>query len=368
MKILLSFNDAYAPHAASVVTGLIKNSSQKLSVVVLYYSLKAETIEKFVTYYEKRLASIEFIKVEIEPELAERLKSIRSPMYLQGRIEPWLRLFASSYIHDDYVIWLDCDTVVTGDICKILDEVNNQYFISACKEYDPLYKNNLRDLKQLDKWVLPDNLENCMIADAHFYRLYNYYGIPYNMPYFCSGVMYMNLKKWREENFESKLIKKIYEIDYFFAVDQDVLNSVLKGQFGVLSPQWNVMESTRKSLTNYDSKQIEDSLVSPSIVHLGGGGKPWNEYFGGIYRKLYWDYRLDTPWPAKPNWKRRLKNKYRIVNSFARFIGFVKRVTSPSPKNASIVETSFLNERGAHKTYMITDENSISRNVHLQWC
>lgn len=344
MKILLSFNDAYAPHAATIVTGLINNNSQKLSVVVLYYCLKAETIEKFVTYYEKRLASIEFIKVEIEPKLAERLMAIRSPMSLQGKIEPWLRLFASSYIQDDYVVWLDCDIVVTGDICKILDEVDNQYLISACKEYDPLYKNNLRDLKQFDKWIFPDKWEGCMIVDAHFYRLYNYYGIPHNVPYFYSGIMYMNLKKWREEEFESQLIKKIWDIDYFFAVDQDVLNSVIKGQFGILSPQWNVMmESTRKCLTNYDFKQIEDSLQSPLIVHLAGGVKPWNENCGGIYRKMYWDYRLDTPWPAKPNWKCRLKNKYSIVNILAKSIGFVKRIISPSH---SIVEISFLHEKG----------------------
>lgn len=105
------------------------------------------------------------------------------------------------------------------------------------------------------------------------------------------------------------------------------------------------MESTRKSLTNYDSKQIEDSLVSPSIVHLGGGGKPWNEYFGGIYRKWYWDYRLDTPWPAKPNWKFRLKYKYRIIYSFARFIGFVKHVISSSSMQTYITAISFHEEK-----------------------
>ncbi len=44
MIILLSFNEAYAAHAAAVITGLIRHSSQNLSIFVLHQGLKEETI------------------------------------------------------------------------------------------------------------------------------------------------------------------------------------------------------------------------------------------------------------------------------------------------------------------------------------
>ena len=343
MKILLSFNEAYAPHGAAVITGLIRHSSQKLSIVVLYHELSEETIQKFTSFYSAQLETIEFIKVTVSPELEKRLKEIRSSFYLKGNIETWLRIFASSYIQDDYVVWLDCDIVVTGDICKILEEVDNQYFVSACKEYDPLYK--MRDLDHTEEWASLDDWRNQMIYDAHYFRTYEYYDIPYHVPYFCAGIMYMNLKKWREEHLESQLLEKIYEYDYIFALDQDVLNSVIKGQFGVISPKWNTAINVRKCISNYPLDLLREAEEAPCIVHLGGGAKPWNENLGGPYRKMYWEYRLASPWPAKPHWKRRLKNKYRIVNSLAKSIGWLKSHLNPK-KVQPIVSASFLDDKG----------------------
>lgn len=340
MKVLLSFNEAYAPHAASVITGLIRHSSQKISIVVLYVDIKKETIKKFVDYYAKDLISFDFIKVELSSELEKRLKSIRTPMNLKGKIEPWLRLFAATYVQDDYVVWLDCDIIVMGDICMMLDEVDNHFFISACKEYDPRYK--LKGLSELGQDVLSEDWKKCLVADAHFYRLYSYYHIPYNVPYLCDGIMYMNLKKWREENFESKLIERIYESDYFFAVDQDVLNSVLKGQFGVLSPKWNVMDNLQKCLTDYPSELLIEVEEHPCIIHMAGSAKPWNTNCDGRYRMLYWEYRMDTPWPSKPNWKYRLKNKYKTVYYAARLLYWMKRPFKKSVQTKSILEKSVI--------------------------
>ena len=262
MKVLLSFNEAYAPHGAAVITGLIRHSSQKLSIVVLYHELSEETIQKFTSFYSAQLETIEFIKVTVSPELEKRLKEIRSSFYLKGNIETWLRIFASSYIQDDYVVWLDCDIVVTGDICKILEEVDNQYFVSACKEYDPLY--TMRDLDHTEEWASLDDWRYQMIYDAHYFRTYEYYDIPYHVPYFCAGIMYMNLKKWREEHLESQLLEKIYEYDYIFALDQDVLNSVIKGRFGVISPKWNTLAARPALTSGTVLNRVEKSSMLPA--------------------------------------------------------------------------------------------------------
>lgn len=344
MKVLLSFNEAYAPHAAAVITGLVCNSSQKISVVVLYYTLSSETIQKFYDYYSPLLNSIEFIKVNINSDIEKHLKEIKSHFYLNGNIETWLRLFASSYIQDDYVVWLDCDIVITGDICKILDEIDNRYLVSACKEYDPKYK--LKDLSNIDKEEAL-KMHYLLIYDSHYYRTYEYYDIPHDASYFCAGIMYMNLRLWREVNLESQIIEKIFQYDYLFALDQDILNSVIKGRFCVITPKWNTAINLRKTISNYDSELLEEAEKSPCIVHLGGSAKPWNENYGGSYRKLYWNYRLNTPWPARPHWKRRLKNKFYIINLIAKFLYVLKKLLKPN-KDHYLVSTSFLDEKGEY--------------------
>jgi lipopolysaccharide biosynthesis glycosyltransferase len=323
MNILLSFNEAYASHAAAVITGLICHSSQKLSIFVLHQNVTEETINKFEQYYSGRLKSIKFIKAELPPEIESRLKGADTEFHLKGNLECWLRLFSPSFIEEDYVIWLDCDIVVTGDICRMLDEVDNSYYIAACKEYDPLYK--LRRLDSLDRLNEPEDWKEHSIRDAHYYRTYKYYGIPHDVSYFCTGIMYINLKKWREDHLEKEILKNLNDYDYFFAVDQDLLNSVLKGRFCILSPKWNTLILSRGCEANYDSASLQEAKDNPYIVHLTGLGKPWNEQMGGVYRKLYWEYRLDTPWPAKPNWKRCLKNKYIVVERLARAIFWLKK-------------------------------------------
>ena len=323
MNILLSFNEAYAPHAAAVITGLIHHSSQKLSIFVLHQNVTEETIKKFEQYYAAHVKSIRFIKVELPPPIERLLKETKTEFHLKGNLECWFRVFSPNYIDEDYIIWLDCDIVVTGDICKMLDEIDNRYYIAACKEYDPLYK--LRKLNNLDALNEPEDWKEHSIRDAHYYRTYKYYDIPYEVPYLCSGIMYINLKKWREDQLETKILDTIHKYDYFFAVDQDLLNCVLKGQFCILSPKWNTLILSRGCEANYDSTSLQEAKEHPCIVHLAGGGKPWNEQMGGIYRKLYWEYRLDTPWPAKPNWKRSLKNKYPIIDCIAKMIYWLKK-------------------------------------------
>ncbi len=297
MKILLTFNESYAPHAASVITGLLKYSSVPLSLVVLYSEMKNDSISKFKDYYKNRLQSIDFIKVDIHGEIAEKFKRIKSQFHLSGRIEPYLRLFAPLYIEDDEVIYLDCDIVVLGDINEILDEVNYDCCVSGVREHDPMHK--LMNYSNLDKYTEPYSYKNYMIMDAHYYRLKRFYGMKCSSSYMCDGIMHMNLKKWRKENLFEKLMKRLNTTDYFLSADQDLLNSVIDGEFGVLKPAWNTIVNGSGIMSNYSSEEFREAFLAPKIVHMPGIYKPWNKRLGGPYRKIYWEYRMDTPWPEK---------------------------------------------------------------------
>lgn len=295
IKILMTFDEAYAPHAAAVITGLIRYSSVPLAFAVMHRGISEHCIKRFVDYYHKKNIHIDFIKVDFPHEIMEIIDNIESQEHLKGKYDSYLRLLAPEYIEDDEVIYLDCDIVVNGDIALMMDEINRSKLLCAVKEHDPLHK--LRSFASIDDYQYPASLEEYIIRDAFFYRLKNYYKMNMSSPYFCAGIMFMNLKKWREERLLEKIITKMRETKLFISADQDVLNSVIDGDFGVLSPKWNSFVVQQGIMLNYTSSELKEAIENPIIVHMPGASKPWNKNLGGKYRRQYWDFRLDTPWP-----------------------------------------------------------------------
>ncbi len=295
MKILLCFNESFAPHAAAVITGLIKHSSKKLSFAIFYTEMEGLTIDKFETYYQTSVESIEFYKIDINSDLAIKFKSINSQEHLSGKIEPYLRLFAPLYLQDDEVVYLDCDIIIKGDITKMLDEVDRRYCVCGVNEHDPLHK--MRDFGLLDEYTTPKSFEDYFYRDAFFYRLKHYYGMSKDSKYMNDGIMFMNLKKWREDDLLSKMMKKIDETDLFYSADQDLLNSVIDGEYGVLSPKWNSVANFVGITSNYTSDQLKVSNISPCIIHTVGPRKAWIKGTNKSIAKEYWECRKNSPWP-----------------------------------------------------------------------
>ena len=307
MKILLTFNESYAPHAAAVITGLIEHASGPLSISILYTELKDDTINSIKNYYKEKLSSIDFHKVELDETFVNALLKVKGQKHLAGRIETYLRLFAQRYVNDDDVIYLDCDIVINGDIKRLMDEVCRDYYVCAVKEYDPYYKKT--NLNNMNTWTTPHSYYNAFVRDALFTRFRQYCGQSIELPYLCAGIMYMNLKKWREDDLLDKILKAINEQKTFYFADQDLLNYVTCGRFGSLHPKWNHFVTYFGLTTGYTSDEIKEATINPMIIHMAGKDKPWSEG-GGIYKQLYWNYRLRGPWPEnKYNEQEKICNK-----------------------------------------------------------
>ncbi len=86
--------------------------------------------------------------------------------------------------------------------------------------------------------------------------------------YYNSGVMLIDLKKWRGENIEKKVLEKMKNTDYIDKTeypDQDLLNDVLKGRIKTLNYKYNFF-------VDYRYRDIKN----PYIIHYLGL-KPWRK-------------------------------------------------------------------------------------------
>jgi len=100
----------------------------------------------------------------------------------------------------------------------------------------------LASLREL--WNLPLNDYFVAAAPDHNMRLSHRraIGLPEDFPYFNSGVLVMNLRKWREDKITEKLLPIAVEIkDNIDFPDQDVLNVYAhRNGFMELPEGWNV--------------------------------------------------------------------------------------------------------------------------------
>jgi lipopolysaccharide biosynthesis glycosyltransferase len=129
--------------------------------------------------------------------------------------------------------------------------------------------------------------------------------------YFNSGVLVINLEKWRTENIGSRVIEYIEQNrDSIRWLDQDGLNGVLAEKWGELDPRWNQMHAIHECSSWTESPYAEDVyndvLHNPYILHFTTPPKPWQRGCQHPCQDLFFQYLDMTDWSGWRNtiWRR----------------------------------------------------------------
>lgn len=156
------------------------------------------------------------------------------------------RLLAPSLIEEDKILYLDTDTTI---------------------------QNSLIDLFNLD---MKDNLLAAVPDLGNTGETKRKIGFSNNDLYFNSGILLMNLKRFRELLLDKTMLKMVNNNKYYFP-DQDILNIVAKNKIIPLENIYNYSIIT-KNLTEY-SDRIK-------IIHyVGAKGYKWEER---VFLKEVW--------------------------------------------------------------------------------
>lgn len=160
-------------------------------------------------------------------------------------------LFLPEILPDhERVIWLDVDTIVLADLL-------------------PLWRVDLRSALVAaipDDFISQDELEATETTLG---------------TYFNSGIMVMNLTRWRRDKLAS-LAKDLMHDPHLICEDQSVLNRVCRGRVLLLDRRWNFHASR---LHEYPAMLRPRP---PAIVHYCGQRKPWREQVA--FQRLFMDF------------------------------------------------------------------------------
>ena len=109
--------------------------------------------------------------------------------------------------------------------------------------------------------------------------------------YFNSGLLFMNLKKWREDNLSKKIINfKENNPDKISTNDQCAINCVVNKRWKRLPLKWNHqtgMYRNKSIKKRYSDDELKEALNNPSVIHFIGIDKPWNKYCYHPWQKEY---------------------------------------------------------------------------------
>lgn len=236
-------NDVYAQHLAVMLTSLLKNNKTDtpIHIFILYGDLSEGSIKKLHRATGKFKSTITFLKVDVQL-FEDFVLSAGAQSYISR--EAYYRIIIPDLLGEDIskALYLDCDMIVRTDISELWETNIDNFDLAAVDES--------RVMTMQDRQIRMNRLS-----------------LPLEAHYFNSGLLLMNLKRWREKKISSELIQFIKaNPDKLGLLDQDALNAVLYNRWLRLDDKWN--------FTTEHSTKL--ALEKSAIIHFTGPEKPWN--------------------------------------------------------------------------------------------
>lgn len=260
VPVFLTITDDYAKYAAACVNSLMRhaNPERKYRVVVMYDRLSWVNrlrLRNLVTHN----CAIEFhkMKYNLYMQVIMRYCAKRSGSgdFFARPVYYYRAFIARMFLQYDKAIYIDSDTILTGDIGELYDIDLGDKVLAA--RPDPKVAAVPEFIDYVEKGL----------------------DVPYR-DYINSGVLLMDLKKFRKLHFITKMTDLIKEDADLVAPDQDYLNVILKGKIKHLGKEWNCQPEGE------DPKGAK-------LLHFNLSKKPW--YHDDVNcGELFWEAARGT--------------------------------------------------------------------------
>lgn len=318
MNIMISINREYMKYACVMLISLKEHHKDiLLSVYILHNELTHEDFRRMDEIIGPE--DIELIPVFIPEGTVRDFQIGNWPEAAAYRLLV-TDLFAGSL---DRILYLDVDTLVTGNISELYYTPFEDYYLIACEE---LFLSD------------EERCQNCR-------RL----GKDENTSLLNSGVVLFNIPKLAADGFYyevyAEILKKYPNIQIKYP-DQDMLNLLF-------CVKTNYVDRIKYNYVPYcymisDSEHFynsrEELEANCCIIHLFGGSKPWENISRMAADKLWWEYAERTPFYLDMKMKHvkaMLHKEQKINGIIERHINEISRSKDVGQAIAEVEETLY---------------------------
>lgn len=273
--VVCASDDNYAMPLAVTIRSALENlkGDRKITFYVIDGGISDVNKEKILNFSIQKKYEIKFIDIpnSLNEKILETTNKIESnEINIKAdyvSIASFYRLIIPELLPKEIekAIYLDCDLVINGNLENLWQTELFDYYVLAVR----------------DTWIPSISSPT---GNLNYAKL----GIDPELPYFNAGVLVINVKKWRSENFSDKaityFIKNLENIGWY---DQGLLNILFAGQWGQIDSRWNFNATsfydyaTKNYLPWLSSNSFlnEDDYTnvvnSPYILHYVSDKKPW---------------------------------------------------------------------------------------------
>ena len=261
IPIFYSVDDNYVPFLGVSLKSILANISKgyNLKVYILNTGISDENKTKILSIAKESENNVEVEYVDV----AERMDKISSKIHRRDYYTKaiYYRIFIPSMFSQyQKVLYIDCDTVLLGDIAELYNYDLGDNILGAVHE---------EAMSSFD----------CFGAYSE-----EFLDVP-KMDYFNSGLLLINTTEYNKASIETKFIQLMLEHKFEVAPDQDYLNVLLKEKVKLFDVGWNK--------TPIPNKDFPEEKIK--LVHYKLNFKPWH-YSGTKYEGYFWKYAKQTPY------------------------------------------------------------------------
>lgn len=296
-NIVCISDEIYAQHTAVMLTSLFyTNKERAFRVFVLTQGLSKETIARLESIIPKSSNLIVITKTNEELPITTNNNELGGKSWNPIM---YLKLFMPKIVGEEIhrLLFLDVDMVINANIDSLYNVEFNGVIMGA---------------------------EDWKYCDRHKSRL----GLDKKDMYINSGVMVVDIDKWREYEKEKPMCIYLDIYKELIKNDQDAFALYFKGKIEYISQQWNVTTYYFERKPRIFDKYLpilEELRTNPFIIHYCEPIKPWFKECRHPYRFLYKKYLKQTPWHnykfpscgthfGKPAWRYLIKHWLNILD------------------------------------------------------
>jgi lipopolysaccharide biosynthesis glycosyltransferase len=282
IHVLYASDDHYAEPLGVSIESMLSNCELKVHIYIISQSISKENIERIYKICEHYGQNMTIIDAPDINKLIDRTVDIR-----RYSLSMFSRFFVATLIPRDVlrIIYLDCDTLINGDISLLWRYDLNGKAIGAANDLrSAFYGKNL--------------------------------GMDSNKTYVNSGVLLIDLQRYRELNYETKLLSALEKYNFLLEFpDNDIICKVLADEITMLPMRFNAISLLfgcvykELRLMRHPSHMIceeeyDSAVLKPLIVHFTAcvliKYRPWIIGCDHPEAAEWLKYRKQTPWEKEP--------------------------------------------------------------------
>ncbi|NUN65846.1 glycosyltransferase family 8 protein [Pseudanabaena biceps] len=298
IEIVTACDDNYVQHLAVMLCSLLENTlyREKINIWVIDGAISQDKKIMLSTFISNKYQIfINYLNVDEKP-----YKNFKLSYHFTHSIYYRISIPEIIPFNINKVIYLDSDMVLKQDIYNLWLIDLKDCFIGAI------------ELLDVDKRHLKGIIKN-------------------DLDYFNSGVLVMNINKWRENNVSQQVIDFISNYqEKIIWWDQDSLNAVLYQKWLSLPLKWNLQTNFFDVNVSKCARGLElrEAIAKPAIIHYTGMHKPWDYIDNHPYKQEYYKYLALTPWHSYKSKKNPKLIVKRLIRTYTPrfFLLFIKQL------------------------------------------